>query len=216
MLYFKNKLFNFFTIILCGVFTHICGYSIKWPFKSRRELLKETAINLCGKQNAPTKYQVLGQEAQAIVGIPANQQVIIKKLKPTAIQYKTDAACTCGGQIFVNQEWLEKQKRSHGYLRILMTHEAEHKKQADLHNGETKCINTKYPTIEKEADLEAAKRCNCSLCTLDFAAYAFRANDTSEKARKSHTDGYATREELLEIAEQQKACNALCKHHQKN
>jgi len=70
-----------------------------------------------------------------------------------------------------------------------------------------------YHSIEKEADIEAAYRGNCVQCTQEYAKSACSKNDTGERAQKNRAAGYATKEELLAIVEQQKKCNALCKHH---
>lgn len=197
-------------------FLRICAYSLVihmygQELDSPAHWQQQYTLESLGSQEAHQEYQALGQEAQSIIGIPHNKQVSIKQLAQTSEYYNTVDGCACAGQIFVNQNNLQKQPL--GYARLVLFHEAVHKKQTDAH-GQINCINKKYQNnVEKEADVEGAILGNCWQCTEKFAEYRPTANNTSQEAIKSFTAGYASREDLLAIAARQKACNALCKHH---
>lgn len=179
------------------------------------DIFKAVAYHTHGSQNASQFFQTLGKEAYILAGLPKNQSCTIKCFAPQSPFYNTRTpACNCNGEVFVQQNSLEKEKDRLGIIRLTLLHEMTHRRQFDKNIGNFCVLNPKlYTSIEKEADIEAAYRGNCSLCTLDYAQGAYSKNDTNEKAQKNRAAGYATREELLAIAEQQKKCHALCKHH---
>ena len=193
---------------------------IGWLSAESPETLQHAAYEAYGNQNADALYQALGKEAQLQAGIPPQECLAIKKFDPTAYgsiefdPYKRHAALSSNGAIFVQQEVCEQIKTT-GFTRITLFHEVIHVLQFKQH-GCFKVINNQYSSIEKEADLESATLAHCWRCTQEKADRAYDANDTSEPAQQNQKDGYATKQELLAIAERQKHNHALCTYHKKS
>lgn len=80
-----------------------------------------------GTELAGAKYQSLGQEAQATVGVPKGRVLLIKKLilNSSAVS----SAQAEGDAIFINEAKIES--RSFGAQRVLFFHEACHAKYND-------------------------------------------------------------------------------------
>ncbi len=201
-----------YTKIIVHIFLTICISSLAQTSLYLNHELQNQALARHGSQDADQEYQELAEEAFNDVGIPGEERTTIKQLSPLSIDYTYAAACTCAGQIFVNQPYL--QQCSTASRRMTMFHEVFHKLQTDA-NGKINCINPTYQHPEKEADLKGALAGNCYKCTRALAAARPSKKSTTTKALRELANGYATREELLVIAAQQKASGALCKYHKK-
>ena len=205
---FGKKINRLIIINLALFFTHMQFA------KTELDPFKAVAYSKHGSQDASPFFQTLGKETYILAGLPKNQSCTIKYFAPQSSFYNTRTpACNCNGEVFV-QESLEKEKDRMGIIRLTLLHEMTHRRQFDKNIGNFRVLNPKlYHSIEKEADIEAAYRGNCVQCTQEYAKAACSKNDTSERAQKNHAAGYATKEELLAIVEQQKKCHALCSHH---
>ena len=168
-----------------------------------------------GNQNAQEKYQQLACEALNTLGLAQQAPQIsrlVKKLKPSAPDYDS-AACQKDGVIFINEEYLDQQKI--GMQRLTIFHEYVHLKQF-LNNilWRRPCNTKKYKSSEHEADIESARLGNCWQCTMEFSTKAANRSDKSPRAQKLHELGYATKEEFLALAAQQKESGTCCQCHQ--
>lgn len=168
-----------------------------------------------GSQDADALFQEIAREAQLCVGIPYNKIFPIKKVAPTSENHDI-LAFSSNGILFINQDLLERKKtdinHSIGQLRMVIFHEAMHVKQYRK-NGNISAIQSCYCSSEKEADLQAALLANCWRCTTQYAENAKDENDNSPAAQYSRAQGYASKQELMTIAEQQKLRNACCVYH---
>lgn len=163
-----------------------------------------------GTQDAQECYQKLGREALQLLGLKAPTYFCIKKLAKSSPDYSA-AACHLNGAVFVKEEHLDQQKT--GMQRLTLFHEIIHLKQFMKNNGQVSVCNTRYKSVEKEADLEAARIGNCWKCTQEFSAKAENKNSTNAHAQQLHKKGYATTEEFLALAAQQKEAGACCQCH---
>lgn len=166
-----------------------------------------------GTQDAKKEYQQLGNEALRLLKLTAPTYFCIKTLAKSSPDYDNNAydACHLNGAVFINEENFEHKKT--GVQRLTIFHEIIHLKQFMKNNGQVNVCNTRYKSIEQEADLEAAKAGNCWKCTQEFSAKAESQNSTSDRAQKLRKEGYATTEEFLALAAQQKEAGACCQYH---
>ena|GEM_PF-6866121 len=170
-----------------------------------------------GAQDADELFQKIAHEAQLCTGTPANKIVPIKKVDP-ASEKRDILACSSNGVLFINQDLLRRKKtdihKSIGQLRIIIFHEAVHAHQYRK-NGTISVINSIYSSPEKEADIQGALLAHCWQCTAQYAENAKDENDNSSEAQNSRAQGYASKQELVAIAELQKQWGACCSYHAK-
>jgi len=151
-------------------------------------------------QIAKPIFQKLGLEAQQLVGI-ANPEIIRKLPKDTIDYEKITGRCN-SGKILVNEDAFEKYPLD---ARLTLIHESIHKKQFDLQSKRFKILNNeKYSHIEQEAYMEAARLCNCWVCS---TLYALRMPKKPAQYYQPSQDDY------LPTIQQQKQSNALCSEH---
>jgi len=83
-----------------------------------------------GNELASAEHQLLGKEAQTAVGVPAEYQVAIKKLSRQHPLIKYIGAITETDGIYINEEQFNQ--LTYEAIRVLLFHEAVHKKYNDL------------------------------------------------------------------------------------
>jgi len=182
----------------------------KWLLNMQQEI----AYNTYGNKEASAQYQKLGKEAQEKVGIPKEQHITVKKLKPEAPNYKYSPACMCNGYIFVKEEFMNNAPV--GIRRISLMHESIHKKQFDAMHQCMYILHPKrFSQIEKEADIYGAELGNCWMCTFQFSFKAPSQKDHSPLSEKCKAQGYATKEEYLPLIKNQKKRRTLCQYHKR-
>jgi len=179
------------------------------------EMQQEVAYQYYGSKNAKQEYQILGKEAQNLVGIPEKEHVTVKKLAQHAPNYKFAPACMCNGHIFVKEEFMDK--TWYGIKRISLIHEAVHKKQfRPIEQKVVILYPNKYNKIEREADMEASHLGKCWRCTYEFSLKAPRKKDNHPHAKACREQGYATHELLLSVSKAQRKQRLLCPNHKRS
>ena len=156
-------------------------------------------------EDASAYFQTLGKDAQDRVGIPAYDQLPIKR----ADLGDDFLAVTFVNCIVVN----EQLDCAYGCARIVLLHEALHSKYLDTVNivsilkafGRFSDPYESYK--ERRADIEACYASKCHKCVEEFSS-GRPPRDTE------WLKGYISREEALEIAERLEEQHLVCDHHQ--
>lgn len=162
-----------------------------------------------GSENAAPFYQKVGNEAHNLVGTV--KRYPIKKLAPKSPLYENSYAITSDGIPFVNEE-----KTTPDIARPVLIHETYHQKQYYPEKSTYVVQNPEFQHVEEEADMQGVLLGNCYKCTRAFAKKAPSIHDNSPESIAQRKKGYAIKERLLQIAQNQEHQKALCAYHQNN
>lgn len=166
-----------------------------------KEMQRQAAQKMNGTQDAQPIFQKLGKEAQELVEV--KEPVVIKKLFSSVTQKKKITGRCCNGEIFINEEAFKKHPED---ARVTLIHEAIHKKQFEVFGNNDQPLNHTYNSAEQEAYFEAARLCNCYVCS---GLYAYNMPPDNYKYN------CPSRFQYFPIIRDQKARNVICPYHKK-